>query len=401
MKYLFFLLIILLPLQSLAASESLADRLSGKILLQVESYGRAWYIDPVTKQKYYMKDGPAAYEIMRYMSLGISNKDLAKIPTTTGQHGDYNLVERLKGRILLQVEEKGEAWYVNPDDGIRYYLKDGPTAYKLMRQFALGISNEDLSKITMNKTQVVHDTCFDDVAYVSYDGQTFQDAYNADQILPLASMTKLMTAMVLLDLDPDWNKEITITQEILDYPKLYVGEDATSEVGLSVGDTMSFYDLWVAMLVASSNQAAAALYSSTDLNKPDFVKLMNNKAEEFGLVKTAFYDVAGLDAHNVTTPKEMAIIADHAFVMPKILEADKEQDYTIFAKDKDGQTKEIKVIDRNYSLKNYEAEAFKTGYLVEAQRTVAFKKNNKIFVIMHARSMPERNTIIEKLLDIK
>lgn len=60
---------------------------------------------------------------------------------------DAKLVNRLKGAILLQTESHGEAWYLNPKDGKRYYMKDGATAYEMMRKFGAGISNSDLNKI--------------------------------------------------------------------------------------------------------------------------------------------------------------------------------------------------------------------------------------------------------------
>ena len=141
----------ILPRPVLAADLDLSQKLAGKILLQVASYGRAWYVHPVEQTRYYLKDGQTAYEIMREKSLGISNKDLAKIRTASGQAYDYKLTQRLKGYILLQVESHGEAWYVHPDTGIRYYLKDGQAAYNLMRDFSLGISNEDLQTIAVNK----------------------------------------------------------------------------------------------------------------------------------------------------------------------------------------------------------------------------------------------------------
>ena len=64
---------------ALAINTQLADELKGKILLQVESRGEAWYINPVDGKRYYMKDGAQAYQIMRFLSLGISNDDLRKI----------------------------------------------------------------------------------------------------------------------------------------------------------------------------------------------------------------------------------------------------------------------------------------------------------------------------------
>ena len=68
-------------------------------------------------------------------------------------YGYINLAEKLSGRILLAVESHGEAYYVNPVDNKRYYLKDGEAAYNLMREMGLGITNEDLEEIEIGKTQ--------------------------------------------------------------------------------------------------------------------------------------------------------------------------------------------------------------------------------------------------------
>jgi hypothetical protein len=64
----------------------------------------------------------------------------------------YSLTERLEGKILLQVEERGEAWYVH--NGLRYYMKDGATAYEMMRFFSLGITNKDLEQIPVGTIEV-------------------------------------------------------------------------------------------------------------------------------------------------------------------------------------------------------------------------------------------------------
>lgn len=182
-------------------ANSLTEKVKGYILLQVEAHGEAWYVDPVQKKRFYFKDGVAAYAAMRKFGLGIKSLDLAKIPVgldgspdddadgdslsdkleesigtdpnnqDTDGDGfkdgaevfagydpsssskakkifDKALAERLKGRILLQVESSGRAWYINPKDGKRYYMKDGDTAYKIMRQFGLGITDANLETIT-------------------------------------------------------------------------------------------------------------------------------------------------------------------------------------------------------------------------------------------------------------
>lgn len=123
-------------------SSSLISRTKGYILLQVEDYGEAWYVNPTDSKRYYMKDGPTAYEMMRKFGLGISNADLIRV-----QAGDTTLINRLKGRILLQVEAHGEAFYIHPETGVAHYMKDGEVAYSLMRYYSLGISNNDLSQI--------------------------------------------------------------------------------------------------------------------------------------------------------------------------------------------------------------------------------------------------------------
>ncbi|OGL95756.1 hypothetical protein A2348_03975 [Candidatus Uhrbacteria bacterium RIFOXYB12_FULL_58_10] len=182
------------------AGDDLAQRLSGQILLQVESHGESWYVDPVTLERTYLEDGDAAYQALRDFGLGISTDDLNKLPvgveerfadtdtdgdsladtleeglgtdpnvadtdgdgysdgsevleTNTNPLGtgsikyDASLNSTLRGRILLQVESRGEAWYLNPADGKRYYMKNGDAAYQIMRFLSLGITNADLSLI--------------------------------------------------------------------------------------------------------------------------------------------------------------------------------------------------------------------------------------------------------------
>ena len=126
-------------------SPALTNRFKGNILLQVKKHGEAWYVNPIDGKRYYLRDGDAAYMIMRKMGLGITDANLMKIPEAKSvKRGDAKLTQKLKGRILLQVQQHGEAWYVNPIDGKRYYMKDGMSAYDMMRTFGLGITDESL-----------------------------------------------------------------------------------------------------------------------------------------------------------------------------------------------------------------------------------------------------------------
>ena len=91
-----------------------------------------------------MADGNAAYNIMRNFGIGITNKDLTKF------QNDKNLAKKYSGKIFLQVESHGEAYYVD-FSGNLHYLKDGGEAYNVMRDLGLGITNSDLEKITVGK----------------------------------------------------------------------------------------------------------------------------------------------------------------------------------------------------------------------------------------------------------
>ena len=130
------------PAPTTETSSALTDRLKGYVLLQVEKNGEAWYVHPIFSKRYYMKDGPTAYEMMRAFGLGISNQDLARVKA-----GEWEITNRLKGRILLQVEELGEAYYIHPKTGEAIYMKDGEAAYSIMRFHSLGITNTDLNLI--------------------------------------------------------------------------------------------------------------------------------------------------------------------------------------------------------------------------------------------------------------
>jgi len=123
-------------------AQNISVKMKGKILLQVESKGEAWYVNPKDSKRYYMADGNSAYDVMRNLGVGVTNSDLAKIQK------NKVLAKKQGGKILLKVEDKGQAYYVN-SDGTIYYLKDGNAAYGVMRSLGLGITNKDLNKIAL------------------------------------------------------------------------------------------------------------------------------------------------------------------------------------------------------------------------------------------------------------
>lgn len=133
-------LCLLLPSAVSAQTSTLATRLSGRILLQVQARGEAWYVDPVLKARFYLARGEDAYNVMRSRGLGISHVELQSYLAT-------KFPLRLSGRILLDVQNHGEAYYVIPDKLTSVYLANGDAALSAMRTLGLGITNSDLAKI--------------------------------------------------------------------------------------------------------------------------------------------------------------------------------------------------------------------------------------------------------------
>lgn len=131
-----------------AKAASLGEKLTGQILLDVERNGEAWYVYPEDNKRYYLGRPTDAFSIMRELGLGILERDFQRIAAAGMPiEGDIELARRLAGKIIIQVERNGEAWYIYPKDLKKYYLGRPKDAFKIMRELSLGIRSEDLAKI--------------------------------------------------------------------------------------------------------------------------------------------------------------------------------------------------------------------------------------------------------------
>jgi len=134
--------IAVIGLTVVANAATLAERLSGHILIQVEENGEAWYVEPENDTRYYMGRPSDAFDLMRAFGLGVAHDELM----------DYmvgRFPARLSGKIMLDVEWNGEAYYVYPDDLHGYYLGRPADAFQVMRDLGLGITNENLTQIAV------------------------------------------------------------------------------------------------------------------------------------------------------------------------------------------------------------------------------------------------------------
>lgn len=129
-------------------------------------------------------------------------------------------------------------------------------------------------------------------------------AENADAQLPMASTTKIMTALLLCEAH-DFDRQITVTEEML--------KVEGSSMGLLPGDRVTYRDLLYGMMLASGNDAANAAAISLAGSVSAFADRMNEKAAALGLTRTHFVTPSGLDADgHVTTAKELAMLASAA-----------------------------------------------------------------------------------------
>jgi D-alanyl-D-alanine endopeptidase (penicillin-binding protein 7) len=140
---------------------------------------------------------------------------------------------------------------------------------------------------------------FSSIALI-YDEQSQTPLYtkNPDAVAPIASITKLMTAMVVLDASPDLNEAISVDVADLDSLK-------GTHSRLGVGTTFVRSEMLKLALMSSENRAASALARSYPGGMAAAVAAMNAKAKKLGMTNTIFYDPTGLNSNNVSTARDL------------------------------------------------------------------------------------------------
>ena len=152
---------------------------------------------------------------------------------------------------------------------------------------------------------------------------------NADQQQYVASLTKLMTALLLLESGKDLNGEVTVPTALTQEFKDIQNANGTT-MGLRIGETVRRIDLLYAMLVSSANDAASVIACDVGGSVLDFVKQMNARAEELGCTGTNFTCAHGLfDYGNVSTAQDIAKIAEECYKNPTFVQVSSTAAYTL------------------------------------------------------------------------
>ncbi|ENC6372046.1 D-alanyl-D-alanine endopeptidase [Aeromonas veronii] len=134
---------------------------------------------------------------------------------------------------------------------------------------------------------------------------------NATKVRPIASLTKLMTALVVLDAKQNLNQTITVDKNDLDRVK-------HTHSRIRMGTKVTRRDALHLALMSSENRMASALARHYPGGRSAFVRAMNNKARQLGMRNTHFYDSTGLSTRNVSTAQDLGKLAAAAYRQPLI-----------------------------------------------------------------------------------
>jgi D-alanyl-D-alanine endopeptidase (penicillin-binding protein 7) len=199
---------------------------------------------------------------------------------------------------------------------------------------------------------------------------------NAGAVLPIASITKLMTAMVSLDAQPDLAEILVIGDEDVDNLK-------GTHSRLKVGTRLKREEMLQLALMSSENRAAAALSRHYAGGREAFVTAMNQKAQALGLVDTRFYDPTGLTATNVSSARDLAKMVAAAHEYPQIREFTTTASRQVAIGGRPQVFRNTNALVRNGNS-SWDIGLSKTGYINEAGRCLVMQAqvNHKSTIIV-------------------
>ena len=212
-----------------------------------------------------------------------------------------------------------------------------------------------------------------------YDEQGHRPLYtkNAENIAPIASITKLMTAMVVLDANLPMDEKITISNDDADHRK-------GTRSRMRAGSTLTRGELLKLALMASENRAAAALARTYPGGTTAALAKMNAKAQELGMRSTRFFDPTGLNSNNVSTAQDLVLMVRAAQHYQPIHQFTTSTSHTVQL----AKHRPLRFNNTNPLVKNasWDIGISKTGYISEAGRCLVMQatisKRSVIIVLL-------------------
>lgn len=197
---------------------------------------------------------------------------------------------------------------------------------------------------------------------------------NASAVVPIASITKLMTAMVALDVQPSLTETLTIGDADVDTIK-------GTHSRLSVGTQLSREEMLRLALMSSENRAASALSRHYPGGRDAFVAAMNAKAKMLGLTETHFADPTGLTPENVSSARDLVKMVNAAHQYPLIREFSTSEEYQVAVRGRPQMFRNTNALVRN---DGWNIGLSKTGYISEAGKCLVMQAwlDNKPTIIV-------------------
>ncbi|WP_239423175.1 serine hydrolase [Snodgrassella communis] len=184
---------------------------------------------------------------------------------------------------------------------------------------------------------------------------------NINQVRSIASISKLVSAMVVLDAKQNMNEHITITDAEIDRLK-----NSTSR--LSVGTVMTRRELLHIGLMSSENRAIHALARTYPGGMPAFVDAMNRKVAELGMTNARFYEPTGLDPRNQATARDLALLVRGASQYPLIRQYSTDNSGSVYTSN--GRIEQYRNSNALVREGAWPIALQKTGYIREAGRSM-------------------------------
>jgi D-alanyl-D-alanine endopeptidase (penicillin-binding protein 7) len=186
---------------------------------------------------------------------------------------------------------------------------------------------------------------------------------NSEAVVPIASITKLMTAMVTIDRELDMQQRVVLSREDIDLRK-------GTKSRLRPGTVLTRDELLMLALMASENRAAAALGRTYPEGTAAFVAAMNQKAAELGMTDSRFVDPTGLSSGNVSSARDLAKLVHAAHSYELIREYSTRDRATVSAFGRPVNFRNTNGLVRN---SHWEIGLSKTGYISEAGRCLVMR----------------------------
>lgn len=189
---------------------------------------------------------------------------------------------------------------------------------------------------------------------------------NADTVMPIASLTKLMTALVVVDAHQPMDEVLEIGQEDVDTVK-------RTHSRLKVGTRLKRGDMLLLALMSSENRAAMSLSRHYPGGRTAFIAQMNAKARELGMTSTRYADPAGLSMRSVSTARDLQRLLKAAYQHPTIRSDSSRSDAVMIVGGRP-----LKFVNSNRlvrSNRGWDIELQKTGFTNEAGRCLVMQVN--------------------------